>query len=793
MAQQRVDVIWFDELDSGDVAKVGGKNASLGEMVQHLKEAGIAVPDGFATTAELFRHYLTDNELDDFIGAQLQKLDDGASLREVGRRIRRAIVDGQFDDDSRRSILDAYDELNSRYERDGVDVAVRSSATAEDLPEASFAGQQETYLNVHGHRPLLDACRRCFASLFTDRAISYRQQQGFDHLDIALSVGVQKMVRSDIGGSGVAFTIDTDTGFPDTVVINAAWGLGETVVQGSVDPDEYTVFKPLLDGDVQPIVGKKRGDKARKMIYAGGSQATEIVDTDAEQRARFVLDDHQITRLARWCRDIEDHYGRPMDIEWAVDGETDELFIVQARPETVQSQKVGGILRNYRLKERGQILVEGTSIGSSIAAAPACKLDSPDDSDDFVDGAILITEVTHPDWVPVMERAGGIVTELGGRTSHAAIVSRELGVPAVVGASGARARIDDGQDITLSCAEGDRGVIYRDRLDYEIDEVDVDALPTTDTRIMMNIASPQAAFRWWRLPFDGIGLARMEFIIENIIEVHPMALVDFDGVQRSEDRRAIEERTAGYSDRRQYFVDHLSRGIAKIAAAGWPDPVICRTSDFKTNEYADLIGGASFEPSEDNPMLGLRGASRYYSDLYREAFALECRALRRVRDEMGLTNVVVMIPFCRTCREADRVLEIMADNGLERGANDLEVYVMCEIPSNVVLADQFARRFDGFSIGSNDLTQLALGVDRDSALLADLFDERDDTVKRMIRQVIETAHAHDTPVGICGQAPSDYPEFAAFLVDAGIDSISINPDSVADVRRIVAERESGND
>lgn len=791
MAKKNTDVVWFEDVDSEDVAQVGGKNASLGEMVQNLKQAGIAVPDGFATTAESFRRFLSENELDDRIAAELQKLSAGeATLVETGRRIRRAILHADFSRQSRRAIIEAYDELSRRYDVEAVDVAVRSSATAEDLPEASFAGQQETYLNVHGHTSLLHTCRRCYASLFTDRAISYREQKGFDHLGIALSVGVQKMVRSDLSGSGVAFTIDTESGFPDVVVINAAWGLGETVVQGTVSPDEYTVFKPLLDDpSLVPIVDKRRGEKARKMIYAGGTRAVQMVETPEEDRKRMVLDDPEILELARWCRDIERHYDKAMDIEWARDGQSGELFIVQARPETVQSQRLTSTLKTYELKERSEVLVEGTSIGDAITVAPVCVLDSPEDSEDFVDDAILVTRVTHPDWVPVMKRASGIITELGGRTSHAAIVSRELGVPAIVGASGATSVLEDEQMVTLSCAGGERGVVYRGELAYETREIDIESLPRTDTKIMMNIASPGAAFRWWKMPLDGVGLARMEFIIENIIKVHPMALVRFDELDDRAARREIRRLTEGYDDRRDYFVDHLAYGVARIASAHYPNPVILRTSDFKTNEYADLIGGAQFEPEEDNPMLGFRGASRYYSDLYREGFELECRAIRRVRDTMGLTNVTVMIPFCRTIEEADRVLDVMADNGLRRGDEGLQIYVMCEIPSNVILADEFATRFDGFSIGSNDLTQLVLGVDRDSALLAQIFDERNEAVRRMIREVITTAHNNDRPVGLCGQAPSDHPEFAAFLVAAGIDSISINPDSVAAVRHIVAEAE----
>ena len=791
MTKDAQDIVWFEKIDSNDTAIVGGKNASLGEMIQNLKGQGIAVPDGFATTADCFRRYLKANDLDERIAAELDKLSSGEStLAEAGRRIRRAIDHGEFPEQTARAILKAYDELGERYDRSSVDVAVRSSATAEDLPEASFAGQQETYLNIHGHRALLDACRRCFASLFTDRAISYREQKGFDHLDIALSVGVQKMVRSDLSGAGVAFTIDTESGFPGVVVINAAWGLGETVVQGSVSPDEYMVFKPLLDDEnLHPIVGKKKGAKSKKMVYAGGTRATRTIDTSDAERRSYVLEDDEIVGLARWCRDIERHYDMPMDIEWAKDGETGQLFIVQARPETVQSQKTGGILETYSLKEEGELLVEGTSIGEAIVAAPVCRMDSPEEGEGFPEGAILVTSITHPDWVPVMKRAGGIITELGGRTSHAAIVSRELGIPAIVGAKGAMDAVEDGEVVTLSCAGGDRGLVYRGELDFEVREIDVDSLPTTDTEIMMNIATPAGAFRWWRMPMDGVGLARMEFIIEHIIKVHPMALVRFDEL---EDRRAkaeIRRLTRDFSDRREYFVEHLSRGIAKIAAAHYPNPVIVRTSDFKTNEYAELIGGRAFEPQEDNPMLGFRGASRYYHELYREGFALECRALCRAREELGFDNVVVMIPFCRTIEEADRVLEVMADHGLERGKDGLEVYVMCEIPSNVVLADQFSERFDGFSIGSNDLTQLVLGVDRDSAILAEIFDERNEAVRRMIRQVIDGAHRAGRKVGICGEAPSNYPEFAAFLVEAGIDSISISPDSIADVRREVAEME----
>ena len=785
------DILWFEELTSDDVPLVGGKNASLGEMVHHLKEIGVAVPNGFATTSDAFWRFLEENDLNGRIAAEIEKLNDGqASLKEVGQRIRGAVLGGKFSEKAEEAIRNAYRELSAQFDRKAVDVAVRSSATAEDLPDASFAGQQETFLNICGEKALLDACRRCFASLFTDRAISYREQKGFDHLKVALSVGVQKMVRSDRAGAGVAFTIDTESGFPRVVVINASWGLGETVVQGSVSPDEYLVFKPLLEDErFHPIIGKQRGGKSKKMVYAeGGTRATKTVKTTAEERQKLVLDDEEIVTLARWCAAIEDHYQTPMDIEWAKDGDTDEIFIVQARPETVHSQKGVDTIKSYQLREKGEELVRGRSIGDSIVAAPVCRLDSPDHSDDFIDGAILVTTVTHPDWVPVMKRAGGIVTELGGRTSHAAIVSRELGIPAIVGATDAMQILSDGQMVTLS-AEGDQGVVYDGELAFDVEEIDVSNLQETSTKIMMNIASPSASFRWWKLPLAGVGLARMEFIIENIIKIHPMALVRFDELESRRTKKEISRLTSGYDDRSHYFVDLLSRGIARIAASQYPHEVVVRMSDFKTNEYADLIGGAPFEPKEDNPMLGFRGASRYYSDLYREGFALECRAIRRAREEMGFDNIVVMIPFCRTIREADKVLEVMAEEGLRRAENGLQVYVMCEVPSNVILADQFADRFDGFSIGSNDLTQLVLGVDRDSTLLSELFDERDEAVKRMIAQVIESAHSKGRKVGICGQAPSDYPEFAAFLVECGIDSISINPDTVAAVTEVVARAE----
>jgi pyruvate, water dikinase len=791
-APDQAYIRWFEDLSADDVALVGGKNASLGEMLRALKDQGIRVPDGFATTAAAYRAFLEANDLEGRIREQLEALKrEEATLQQVGKAIRRLFYDAEFPEALADEIRAAYGQLSRRYDTPEVDVAARSSATAEDLPEASFAGQQESFLNVTGETELLDACRKCYASLFTDRAMSYREEQGFEHLQVALSVGVQKMVRSDQAGAGVMFTIDTESGFPDVVVIDAAWGLGENVVQGTVRPDAYMVFKPLLEhSELNPIIDKQIGEKAHMMIYAsGGSAATRNVETPQQKRRAPVLRDDEILQLARWATAIEAYYERPMDIEWAKDGQRDELFIVQARPETVQSQKQQGALKAYRLKEQGERLLSGLAIGEAIAAGKACVIRHADEIERFEDGAILVTGMTDPDWVPIMKRAAGIITDYGGRTSHAAIVSRELNVPAVIGTGEGTEQLQDGQEITLSCAEGNQGYVYQGMLDFEAREIDLSAVPDTRTRIMMNIASPDAAFRWWRLPCAGVGLARMEFIINNVIKVHPMALVRFDDLEDDEARRQIAELTRRYKDKREYFVEHLAWGIAKIAAAQYPDPVVVRLSDFKTNEYADLIGGRQFEPDEANPMLGWRGASRYYDDDYRAGFALECRAIKRVREQIGLTNVIVMIPFCRTLAEADRVLEVMAEHGLERGRHGLEVYVMAEIPANIVLADQFAQRFDGFSIGSNDLTQLTLGIDRDSQKLAALFDERDDAVKWMCRHLIETAHASGAKVGICGQAPSDYPEFAAFLVEQGIDSISLNPDSVITVKERVAEVE----
>lgn len=785
-------VLWFDEIGMGDVPQVGGKNASLGELIQSLKAKGVRVPDGFATTAGAYRRFLEANGIEAAMRARIKSYRSGeTSLRATGEAIRELFLDSEFPADISESIRSHYRELGGRAGLDRLSVAVRSSATAEDLPDASFAGQQETFLNIAGERELLDACRRCYASLFTDRAISYREVKGFDHLDVALSIGVQRMVRSDVGASGVMFSIDTDSGFPRVAVVSAAWGLGETVVQGTINPDKYVVFKPLLaQSEFAPIIEKTLGSKARKMVYSrGGHARTKMVDTSEAERRAFVLADAEILALARWAVSVEEHYARPMDMEWARDGVTGELFMVQARPETVQSQKTGSRFTLHHLLETGTVLARGAAIGDSIAQGTACVIRSAADIENFRDGAILVTEMTDPDWVPIMKRAAGIVTDHGGPTSHAAIVSRELGVPAVVGTGNATTVLAEGLAVTISCAEGDEGRVYRGSLAFETEEVNLGELPETHTKVMVNIASPAAAFQWWRLPADGVGLARMEFIISSLIRVHPMALVHPERVTDPGEAEQIRALTSGYTDPKDYFVDALALGIAKIAAPYHPLPVIVRLSDFKTNEYAHLIGGSAFEEPEENPMLGFRGASRYYDERYREGFALECVALKRVREQLGFGNIIVMIPFCRTPQEADRVLAVMAENGLVRGANGLEVYMMCEIPSNVVLAEKFATRFDGFSVGSNDLTQLVLGVDRDSAQLASLFDERDEAVMAMISEAIRKAHAAGIKIGICGQGPSNHPEFAEFLVSEGIDSISLNPDSYLRTVPRIAEAE----
>jgi pyruvate,water dikinase len=778
----------LDAFGREDLAEVGGKNASLGEMRQHLVPLGIAVPDGFALTTAAYRRFLAHNALDEALARELGRLNAGTALAEVGEAIRTAMLRGGLPRDVAEVVLSEYAALSRRLNLAAPPVAVRSSATAEDLPDASFAGQQESFLNVQGEAALLEAVPRCFASLYTDRAIAYRAHHGIAHESVALSVGVQHMVRSDIGAAGVAFTLDTETGFPRVLMIMGAFGLGEPVVKSSVNPDEWRVFTPLLASPgYTPVLDAQTGLKQIKMVL-DAQGAPQVVETTPEERRRRCLCETEVLQLARWCARIAEHYGRPMDIEWARDGGTGAMYIVQARPETVRARETAGTVSSFTLEGSGPVLVSGVAVGNRIASGRAIVLSGMHEAHVFEDGAILVARQTDPDWVPVMKRASAIVTDSGGRTSHAAIVSRELGIAAIVGATGATGLLN-GRPVTVSCAEGPTGNVYDGALPFREDSLDLSNLPPTRTAIMLNVADPAMAMRWWRLPVRGIGLARQEFVIEQMCRAHPMALLHPERVPESE-REAIARLTAGHASPADFFVDRLASGIAQIAASQWPHPVIVRFSDFKTNEYAGLLGGATVEPHEDNPMIGFRGASRYYDPRYREGFALECRAIRLVREHMGLGNVVVLIPFCRTLEEADKVLREMQAQGLVRGAQGLEVYVMAEIPSNVLLAREFGSRFDGFSIGSNDLTQLTLGVDRDNALLASLFDERNPAVQRSIERLIADAHAVDCKVGICGQAPSDHPEFAEFLVEAGIDSISLNPDSVVPVLKRVAELEA---
>ncbi|HEU4342335.1 MAG TPA: phosphoenolpyruvate synthase [Candidatus Binatia bacterium] len=789
---------WFHEIGIEDVPLVGGKNASLGELCRELVPKGIKVPNGFAITAQAYWDLLRSAKLDQRIREILSGLDtrDAANLRQRGNAIRRELTGAALPESLQREIVTAYQKLSEGAD-EPVDVAVRSSATAEDLPDASFAGQQETYLNVSGDAALLESCKRCFASLFTDRAISYRQDKGFEHLRVGLSIGIQRMVRSDLASSGVMFSIDTETGFPDVVLINAAYGLGENVVQGSVNPDEYYVFKTTLKQGFRPILQKIVGSKEFKLIYdVGGGKMVRNVPVAPADRSRFAITDEEILTLARWACLIEDHYSRkhsrhmPMDMEWAQDGRTGHLFIVQARPETVQSQKRFDTLEVYHLEEKGQALVRGRSVGEKIAHGPARVVRSAQNLQEVRDGDVLVTDKTDPDWEPTMKKAAAIVTNRGGRTCHAAIVSRELGLPAIVGTESATELLSTGQAVTVCCAEGDTGSVYQGFLKFNVERINLQDLPRPRTKVMMNVGNPEEAFHLSFMPNDGVGLAREEFIITTYIKIHPLALMDFERLEDRGLRAEIDQLTAGYTDKAQFFVDKLAQGVAMIAAAFYPKDVIVRLSDFKTNEYANLIGGKAYEPVEENPMIGFRGASRYYNSRYQAGFALECRAMKKVRDEMGLTNVKLMIPFCRTVEEGRRVLEEMEKHGLKRGVNQLEVYVMCEIPSNVILANEFAEIFDGFSIGSNDLTQLVLGVDRDSEIVAHVFDERNAAVKSMIASVIRSAKAKRRKIGICGQAPSDYPDFAAFLVELGIDSISLNPDAVLKTTLRILEMEN---
>jgi len=795
---------WFEEVGRNDVALVGGKNASLGEMIRNLSSEGVNVPSGFAITAEAYKYLIKEAGIEDELRDILEGLDthDMEDLSRRGSKIRSMIRDARCPPDLEDEIRAAYREMESRYGKN-VDVAVRSSATAEDLPTASFAGQQETYLNVRGERELIEKVMECFASLFTDRAISYRVDKGFDHFSVYLSVGVQKMVRSDLACAGVMFSIDTESGFRDAVYITGAYGLGENVVQGIVNPDQFYVFKPTLKKGYRPLVEKKLGTKRKKLIYRKNRTGTKQKLVSPEEQKRFVLSDDEVLTLARWACIIEEHYGTPMDIEWAKDGLTNELFIVQARPETVHSQRNVAQLETYVLEEdrnalKEKLLVEGEAVGTKIGQGEVNVIENARDIHKFEPGQILVTEMTDPDWEPIMKIAGAIVTDRGGRTCHAAIISRELGIPCVIGTVQGTKVLRNVKEVTVDCSDG-VGRVYEGRLKYRRDRVPLDQIPRTRTKIMMNIGVPTNAFVQGQIPNDGVGLAREEFIINSYIGIHPLALIDYEELKEKAkgDRkiarviRAIDARSASYDDKAQFFIDNLAMGIGKIAAGFYPNDVIVRLSDFKTNEYANLIGGYLYEPVESNPMLGWRGASRYYDERFKPAFGLECKAIKKVRDEMGLTNVKVMVPFCRTPEEGRKVIEVMEEFGLKQGENGLEVYVMCEIPSNVILAEEFADVFDGFSIGSNDLTQLTLGLDRDSDLVAHIFDERNEAVKRLVKYVIDVAHRHEPrrKIGICGQAPSDFPEFAEFLVECGIDSMSLNPDVVISTRLNVAKTE----
>ena len=780
---------WFEEIGIGDVPVVGGKNASLGEMYRELSGEGVKVPNGFTITAEGYWHMISATGIREGMEKALDRVDknDVADLASRGKKVRGLIHEAGIPDDLWAEIADAYDRLCDQYGKD-TDVAVRSSATAEDLPTASFAGQQETFLNVRGHDALREACVGCFASLFTDRAIAYRIDQGFGQMDVGLSIGIMKMVRSDLASSGVIFTLDTETGFRDVVFITASYGLGENIVQGAVNPDEYYVFKPTFREGSRAIIRKKRGDKEKKLIYSGRSgKRTENIEVPEEDRLRFCLTDDEVLSLASSALKIEEHYSRkaghpePMDIEWAKDGETGELFIVQSRPETVQSQRAMDVLENYILESRSKVLSKGRSVGSKIASGKVRVITDKSKLSTFRPGEVLVSASTTPDWEPVMKIASAIITDQGGRTSHAAIVSRELGIPAVVGTVDATSSMRDGDLVTVSCAEGDDGFVYEGELSFHVERIKLGGMRRPRTEMMMNLGNPDEAFSYSFIPNDGVGLARLEFIIGSYIRVHPMALLHPENVKDRQELKEIERLTAAYPDGGAYFTESLAHGIATIAAAFYPKDVVVRMSDLKSNEYAALIGGRSFEPDEHNPMLGFRGASRYYSDRYREGFGLECRAIRMARDEMGLTNVVPMIPFCRTLEEAKKVVEEMRANGLERGENGLRLFIMCEIPNNFLLIDEFSRYFDGFSIGSNDLTQLVLGIDRDSDILAKEFDERDEGVLKAMSLSVQGARRNGRHSGICGQAPSDYPEVAEFLVKEGIDSISVNPDSLMNV------------
>ncbi len=775
-------IIWFKQLGIKDIEEVGGKNASLGEMISNLSGLGIKVPDGFATTADAFRQFLMQQDLDKRIAARLAALNtnDMVALADAGHEIRQWILDTPFPDNFLSEVSAAYQKLQA--DDSNTAVAVRSSATAEDLPDASFAGQQETYLNVCGLDNVLTSIKKVFASLYNDRAISYRVHQNFDHGKVALSAGIQHMVRSDLGTSGVMFTLDTESGFSDAVFITAAYGLGETMVQGAVNPDEFYVYKTGLQQNKPAILNRTLGSKLIKMIYnenTNDSDFVQTVDVDEQDRSRFCLNDDQVAELARHAITIEQHYARPMDIEWAMDGANGLIYIVQARPETVESRASVSVIERYLLKQSGNILLEGRAIGQRIGAGPVSLIKDPGNMSRVKEGDVLVTDMTDPDWEPIMKRASAIVTNRGGRTCHAAIIARELGIPAVVGCGNATELLNDGDEVTVSCAEGDTGLVYQNLLDFEIIRTNTGDMPELPTKIMLNVGTPGRAFAFSRLPNAGVGLARLEFIINNTIGIHPKALLQFDQ-QSDELKQAITKRIAGYRDPVGFYVEKLVEGIATLGAAFSPDPVIVRLSDFKSNEYANLLGGELFEPEEENPMIGFRGTSRYLSDDFRDCFELECRALKKVRDEMGLINIEIMVPFCRTLEEAEQVIQLLAYNGLKRGDNHLRIIMMCEIPSNAVLAEEFLNYFDGFSIGSNDMTQLTLGLDRDSGVIAHLFDERNPAVKKLLAMAIKACHQQNKYIGICGQGPSDYPDFAAWLFEQNITSISLNPDTVVD-------------
>ncbi len=783
----------LEELDNSNVREVGGKNASLGEMFQQLSSKGINIPDGFATSADSYWKFIRENEIEEKLSDLLTsvKTDDSEELKQTGEKCRNLVLQASIPGDIEKAILKSYKELKKR-EKALESVAVRSSATAEDLPDASFAGQHETYLNIKNEDELLEAWKKCVASLFTDRAIKYREENGFEHMKVALSVGVQKMVRADKASAGVAFTIDPDSGFENVILINGVWGLGENVVQGKVRNDEFYLFKEALKNDHDPILSKKLGSKRKMMVFEKDNKSGETTRnkrTPVKSRKKYVLTDEELIQLGKWCLEIEKHYDKAMDIEWAKDGNSGELYIVQARPETVHSAKEKtGKLKKFSLKDNSaKPMLTGIGIGDKIAAGKAKILDSPDEADLLEEGDVLVTEITNPDWDPIMKKASAIITESGGRTSHAAIVARELGAVAVVGAKDATDEIKDGQEITVSCAKGNDGNIYDGILEWDEDEIDLEKLGKPKTEVMLILSNPGTAFSNAMLPVDGVGLMRLEFVINNSIKVHPMALVNFDKLKSKKAKKKIKKITEGYDDKKAYFTEKLSRAVGTIAAAFYPKDVIVRMSDFKSNEYAELVGGKEFEPEEENPMVGFRGASRYYHEKYKAGFALECEAMRKVRDDMGLTNVKLMIPFCRTVEEGKEVKRVMAENGLKRRKNGLEIYVMTEIPGNIVVGEDFAEIFDGFSIGSNDLTQLTLGIDRDSELVSKLFTEKDNAVKTLIKWAIDKAHHKGRKIGLCGQAPSDFPEFAKFLVESGIDSISFTPDAVAKgIENIVA-------